>query len=604
MVFNKGRYDFKILKAQMTQTIADVPLSQKSSQPYINQAGSLTLFPWKRADIILASITLNFFSLVVPILILQLYDRIIPNKSYSTLTLLAVGVLVAAILETLLRVSHGRLLSWLGMHFENLGFIGAFEHLSRTTEKSFRLRGIGEHVENIESIPILKEFLAGQGFLVLLDIPFLFFYLSIIGYFSLTIMLVPLTLLILFVVISWHLGRKLRLTLEEQLDVDDRRYNFIIEALSNHHTVKALGMEELLLRRYERLHAQCSTVTYKIYLLSSEFKDIAGTFSYIMFGAIVGIAALEVIHGNATVGIMAASILLANRTLQPVQAAMGMLTRLQHFQIAKERFRQVFKSPTDGSKKGISKIISGKIDLVNVNFSYSDNTQNILKDINLSISPGMIVTIYGKNGAGKSTLLNLLSGRLSPTEGSILIDDIPIDDYSSTVFRRQVIYLPPKDNLFQGTVIENMTLYQEGEIVNEALKLSHNLGLDDWIGRLPLGYNTRIGDSLFLGLPEGIQQRICLVRALVARPKILLLDESNTALDNRGDTQLKHLLTQLKEDMTIIFVTHRPSLMDISDLSFELCEGHLIQKSLPLEKEDSISESTTHLSSKGQQDTP
>ncbi len=560
--------------------MADAPLLKKrASKKPKPKSGSV--FPWKRWDMILSTVVLNLLSLAMPILILQLYDRIIPNQSYGTLSLLGITVGIVLILEASLRFSRGYVLSWLGMHFEHGASVGAFQHLIHATLNDLNKRGIGEHVENIESATVLKEFLAGQGFLILLDLPFVFLFLGIIAYFSIQIALAAIAILGIFIILAWVLGRLLRNHLKEQLDVNDRRYNFIVEILTNHHTLKALGMEELLLRRYERIHNHCSNVNYKVYLYAAEARDLASMFSYIMFVGIVAVAALQVINEMTTLGVMAASIVLTNRAMQPIQAAMGVWTRFQYFTIAKRRVEEHFNLTLEPPlTHGIIKPIQGKLALKGVSFQYANDKPEILRDVDLTVQPGSTVIIHGRNGVGKTTLMWVLMGNLPPTTGGVFIDDEPISSYHYRDLRRQMAYIPPKGILFQGTILENMTMYRGAAYVDDALGLSRQLGLDEWIRRLPLGYETKVGDQLFLLLPDGIHQRICLVRALVNRPKILILDEANTSLDENGDHLLKQVVKSLHGQVTVIFVTHRPSIQELADVSYELVEGSLIPKRL------------------------
>ena len=559
-----------------------------------SRSRSGSVFPWKRWDIILSTVVLNILALAVPLFILQLYDRIIPNQSYGTLSLLGIGVGVVLILEACLRFSRGYVLSWLGMHFEHGAAVGAFQHLVNSTLSDLNKRGIGEHVENIESASILKEFLAGQGFLILLDLPFVFLFLGIIAYFSINIALAAAGILSVFILIAWALGRSLRTYLVKQLDLNDRKYNFIVEILSNHHTLKALGMEDLLLRRYERLQNQCSNINYKVYLHAAEARDLATMFSYIMFVGIVAVAALQVINSVTTIGIMAASIVLTNRAMQPIQAAMGVWTRFQYFTIAKKRIEDHFSLTLEPPlAHGITTPIEGKITLKGVHFQYEDDKPEILIGLDLTIQSGSTVTIHGKNGVGKTTLMWTLMGNLHPSEGGVFIDDEPISSYHYRDLRRQMAYIPPKGILFQGTIMENMTMYRGAAYIDDALGLSRQLGLDEWIRRLPLGYETKVGDQLFLLLPDGIHQRICLIRALVNRPKILILDEANTSLDEEGDHFLRQVLQSLHGKITIVFVTHRPSIQQLADASYELIDGALLPKkllSLPRESDLNLKE--------------
>jgi ATP-binding cassette, subfamily C, bacterial LapB len=562
----------KVAEASLNEQAPKKPRPKKRSK-----AGSV--FPWKRWDMILSTVVLNLLSLAVPLFVLQLYDRIIPNQSYGTLTLLGIAVGIVALLEASLRFSRGYVLSWLGMHFEHGAAVGAFQHLVNATLNDLNKRGVGEHVENIESATILKEFLAGQGFLILLDLPFVLLFLGVIAYFSVNIALAAIAILVIFILLAWILGRILRSSLEKQLDVNDRRYNFIVEMLSNHHTLKALGLEDLIIRRYERIQNHCSNVNYKVYLHAAEARDLASLFSYIMFVGIVAIAALQVINSITSIGVMAASIVLTNRAMQPIQAAMGVWTRFQYFTIAKKRIEDHFSLALEPPlTHGVVKPIQGKINLRDIYFRYDPEQPEILKGLDLNIQSGSIVTIHGKNGVGKTTLTWVLMGNLHPNSGTVMIDDEPISSYHYRDLRRQMAYVPPKGILFQGTILENMTMYRGAPYTDEALGLSRQLGLDDWIRRLPLGYETKVGDQLFLLLPDGIHQRICLVRALVNHPKILILDEANTSLDEDGDRLLRQVLLSLRGKMTIVFVTHRPSIQELADASYELIDGVLFSK--------------------------
>ncbi len=213
-------------------------------------------------------------------------------------------------------------------------------------------------------------------------------------------------------------------------------------------------------------------------------------------------------------------------------------------------------------------------------FQYDTDKPEILKGVNLTIPAGSTITIHGRNGIGKTTLMWILMGNLHPSAGNIFIDDEPMSSYRYPDLRRQMAYIPPKGILFQGTILENMTMYRGAAYVDIALNLSRQLGLDEWIHHLPLGYETKVGDQLFLLLPDGIHQRICLVRALVNRPKILILDEANTSLDEDGDRLLKKVVQSLHGEMTIIFVTHRPSIQELADASYELIDGILMPKRL------------------------
>ncbi len=536
-----------------------------------------SIFPWRRWDIICATVALNIISLVVPLAIIQLYDRIIPNASFETLSALTAGILIAVIFESVLRFCRAHILNWLGMIFDYVTTVGAFNHIIHAPTYQTNKIGIGKHVENLESIAVLREFLAGQGFLTLLDMPFIFIFIGVIAYLSPPVAMVPTAVIIVFVVVGLWLSIHQQRALKQRQDIDDRRYSFIVQILNNHFTLKTLGMEELILRRYERIHGQCAIIENTINHLSATSRDLATIATYAMFGGIVCVAALEVIEGRISLGVLSAAIILSNRAMQPFQSLMATWVRFQHLTQAKQRFRDVFS--LDQEVKSHNPVhVRGKVQLNHITFDYPESSKRVLDGLNLTVESGQIVSIHGPNGSGKTTIASILIGNLEPLNGQVLIDDTPLSAFMGPGFRQQVCLVSSKNLLFHGTILENLTTFRKGPIEDEAKKLSQYFGLDSWVTNMPKGYQTFVGDQLFLHLPEGIQQRICLIRALVNHPKILILDEANTSLDIQGDELLKQHLLQLKGQTTVIFITHRPSIEAMADVSYDLIDGKLERK--------------------------
>jgi ABC-type bacteriocin/lantibiotic exporter with double-glycine peptidase domain len=195
--------------------------------------------------------------------------------------------------------------------------------------------------------------------------------------------------------------------------------------------------------------------------------------------------------------------------------------------------------------------------------------------VTLDVAPGELVGIAGGNGSGKSTLLQLACGALVPDHGRVLIDGQPLAGVDRASFSTAVNYLPQVSTLFEGTILENLTMFRGPEHAEEALRLAAELGIDGFVSRLPGGYETRIDSSTHDQLPAGIRQAISLVRALVTRPRIVLFDEANMAFDQESDTRLQQMLRRLKGSVTVVMVTYRPSLLALADRSFRLDGGVL-----------------------------
>jgi ATP-binding cassette subfamily C protein LapB len=256
---------------------------------------------------------------------------------------------------------------------------------------------------------------------------------------------------------------------------------------------------------------------------------------------------------------------------------MSMWTRFQYFQMSQKRFQNVFDLPLE-HQQGQKLLLKGEITLNNLCFSYPQNTRTLFQNVSTTIRPGEFICVIGRGGSGKTTLCQLILGNIKPTSGEICFDGIPLNAINMPTFRKQVAYLAPRGEIFSGTVMDNITLFADHTKKEYAHLLARKVGLDRWVSTLPKGYDTPIGNQLDNDLPLGIQQRLCFVRALLLSPKILILDEANTNIDIVGDQELLTVLMELKKSMTIIFVTHRPSVARLADRIFEIRDETIMER--------------------------
>ena len=241
---------------------------------------------------------------------------------------------------------------------------------------------------------------------------------------------------------------------------------------------------------------------------------------------------------------------------------MGFWTQFQSLQLALEKVNQLYALPTESSGElKTEQGLSGKIELREVSFKYPHQENDLLHNLSLTIEPGQAIGITGNNGTGKSTLISLLSGFTQPNEGQILLDDHPMLNYNTEFLRAEIGIMPQKGVLFEGSILENMTLYREGEALEQALELSKILGLEEIVARLPDGLDTQIGGAAVDTLSEGVRQKIIMVRSLVGHPKIILFDDANANFDIKNDNRLLKVIEQMKGKRTMVIVSHRPSFL-------------------------------------------
>ncbi len=547
------------------------------------QLGAIAWMPGSIADLILASTFINVLALAMPITLLQVYDRIIPNSAEGTLVLLISGVGVALFLEALLRLGRSYVSGWMGARFEHLAGSAAMERLMNVSIIDYDRQGAGAHLERYNALSTLKEFYAGQAILVACDLPFAVIYLSAIAYLASHLVLLPVAVIVMFAIAAYVLGRKLRSSLFSRLQADDRRFSFIIEVLSGIHTVKGLAMEEQMVRRYERLQETCAEAEYSVALHSASAQSTGALFAQIVLFGVVGYGATFVIDGVLTTGGLAACTMLSGRAMQPMQKAVGIWTRLQSIELARERLRDLFSMEAE-KEPGLPDLpqIKGDIQLDNVTFTYGKNKDGevlppLFENVNIHIGAGEIVGISGGNASGKTSLLYIMMGVLAPTAGSIRIDGYDIAEYAPSSIRHQAAYLPQEGILFNGTILENVTMFRDDKI-DSAMDVSKILGLDTVVAHMPQGYDTKVGDGASDKLPRGFRQRIAIARALVDKPRILLFDEANTSMDGAGDATLKFLLERLKGRVTLVLVTPRPSMLNLADRIFDIVGADVVER--------------------------
>lgn len=532
--------------------------------------------PIMRPDILVASLFLNVLSLALPMVLLQVYDRIIPNVALQTLTLLIFGLIVVLIIDVLLRTARAYLSGWIGAKYEHETGCQAVESILRTDLQQLESVSPGVHLDRLSSIDSIRDFYASQAGLALVDLPFVFLFLGLLGYIGGVLLVVPVVLLMILGAIAFILGVRLKEALKNDTLWEDRRYSFIIEVLTGIHAIKSMAMENLMGRRYEKLMENCSKASYEVILLSGLSQSIGNIFSQITMVAVVCVGSILVINNEITMGALAASTLLAGRTVQPMLRALGIWTRFQHIQIANEKLHHINAMPNERPDKTTDIKTVQTIEMKNVSFRYDENGKDILHNINLKLNHGDIIGIRGGNGSGKTTLLWALMGGLTPTSGEVLINGQNPKAFSTDSIRTRIAYLPQKPCMFRGTILDNLTMFRGDAHIDDALKIAEKLDLNRILARMPDGYESMIGDGAQGEIPTGIAQRITIARSLANKPDVILFDEANSGLDTQSDHDLQKLIETLKGTATIILVSYRPSLLRLADRQYDLKDGQLI----------------------------
>lgn len=520
--------------------------------------------------IIMTSFFINLFGLVFPIFLLQVYDRVIPNTAIDTLLLLTCGAVAILLVDFILNMGRSYITANIDASFEHrLGF-EAFKLMLNAKAIAYEKLASGLFLEHLSSIASIKTFYGGQALGLLFDLLFIGVYLFIIYYIGGWIILAPLLMIIILAYLTIHFSEQIRKSLKVREVDDQKKVNFIIEVLTRIHIVKSLGVEAPMLRRYDRLHDQATISNYQLGLKNNKITLTNNALNQFTTLLTLTLGTLLVINEKMTVGSLAACVLIANRALQPIGRALYLWVQSQAVQIAKIHVEEVTHLPQENNhQKPVAENIQGKITLEDVSFAYPYTKSVLFKSLNLEIKAGETIGITGENGVGKTTFLCLIAGLYEPALGKISIDDYNLQEVELKSIRRKIAFLPQKGLLFSGTILENITLFRSE--FNEKARLTANkLGLLEEVTRLPRGFDTIVGKNAVDMLSLGLRQRICIVRALLEDPPIILFDEANNGVDLKSDTLLKKMLIHYKSQATIILVSRRPSYLAIADKKYRL----------------------------------
>jgi ATP-binding cassette subfamily C protein LapB len=529
--------------------------------------------------LLLCSVLLNLLAVALPIFTLQVYDRVLPNAAQDTLLLLTLLLFTILVGEGLMRGIRTALASWAGARYEHGTGCAGIERLLGADYRAAGTDTAGTHLERLSAIDRLREFYANQGVIILIDLPFAVLFTLIIWVVAGPLAWMTALVFAGFALVATIVGRILHRAVDDRAESDKRRTSFMIEALSSITTIKALTMEPLMMRRYERLMDGASMAAFRVTYLSAVSQALGSFFSNLAIVAVMIYGSLLVIDSQMTVGQLACSSLLAGRVMQPLLRAMGIWSNFQSVRLAEAQIAKLQHMPQEpgGLQRQAGVVKEGRIDLRDV--SFDDGTgQPLLHHVTLSIAAGETIGIVGADTSDRNAILLLIAGLLRPTNGEILYDGTALKSTDARPGPDEIGLLPRNATVFQGSLIDNLTMFRRGEAADTALRLAERLGLDSYIATLANGYETQVNGGQTETLPGGVRQRIAIIRALVEHPRILLFDEANNGLDRNSNELLLRLLEEMKGRSTIILVSYQPSVLRLADRMFELSDGQLIER--------------------------
>ena len=526
-------------------------------------------------QVVVAAFLINVLGLALPLFIRNVYDRVIPNLAIPTLWALAAGVVLALLVELLLRFLRSNLVDGTGRRVDLVVADRLFDRLlaGRLEAKPASAGVIASQLRDFDSV---RDVLTSSTLIAVTDLLFIGVFLFVLWALTGPLVIVPaiavVAVLIFALAIQIPLARSIR---RSQADTA-QRHGVLVEAAGSVEALKAIGAEPYLRRRWRETVAATSRSTTDARFWANLSAHAVVFVNQAVLIATVVWGVFLVIDGSISVGALIAASILAGRILAPLGNIVQTLARAQHALDAVRTLNHLMEAPVEPASSGDGRVPQhGDIVLRNVSLTYPDAPAKALSDVSLTIRKGERVGLIGRVGSGKTSLGRVIAGLYEPTNGQILIDGIDIRQFGADI--RSLVGFSQQDvELFSGTLSQNLTMGSPAastEAVQRAVRLS---GVDLFAARHPQGLSMPISER-GRSLSGGQRQAIGLARVLVRDPKILFLDEPTAALDTASERALvQRLKSGLDADVTVIVSTHRDGMLELVDRLVVFDNGRVV----------------------------
>lgn len=520
-------------------------------------------------DILLASLILQLLALGLPLFTQAIIDKVVVNRTESTLIALGIGMGIFMVFSAVLSWVRQYAILHTGNRVDAVLGAQVFQHLFRLPVRYFQNRPTGVIAARLQGIETIREFIASAAISLILDLPFLLICVAVMFWYSVTLTLIALGCLAVIAILSLLVAPLFQDRLNRQFLLGARNQAFVTEYVSGMETVKSLQFEPQLQARYDGYLASYLHSAFRTRQLGNTYNVLANALEQAMTLLILIVGAWIVMHPRAadpfapgdeayfTIGMLVAFQMFAGKLSQPVLRLVGLWQQFQQARLAVLRLGDLMNAPTEPYSLRPSRPQGdqGTVAFEGVAFRYTPDTPLLLRDVNLRLDRGQTVVIMGPSGSGKSTLTKLLLGFFRPTDGRILVDGVDTTHLAANELRAHFGVVPQETVLFSGTIHDNLAMANPHATFEQIVQACRMAEVHDTIQALPQGYQTEIGER-GVGLSGGQKQRLAIARALLKNPRVLIFDEATSALDAQTANAFAATVNALRGQVAMLFVTH------------------------------------------------
>lgn len=533
--------------------------------------------------LIASTICINLLGLALPVMMMQVYNRILPSRSEDTLLIISIGVIIAAACDLALKMARHQIIFNNAANFEIKTSNRILNRVLNADRSKSSTAPATQIAQDILSVGQLKNAYSGITQVTLfLDLPYTVLLLVVLTYITGWLVIVPASILLAFG--TWILLSRKKIAVAEDLNThhNNMRYDFLASTLFAIHTVKANCLEAAFTRRFETLQQRDAKSRYTTTYVSGKADMISNSIPQVMTISIVTIGATLVVEHSINVGALIAAVLLAGQTIQPFQRAISCLAQLHKHKLTRQRIQAHMRHPQIG---GVAQahlqcvpVEWQTIKLTNV--SYEDRKaahKSIFKNLNMEIKRNSTILISGTIENGKNELLELIAGTHTPTEGLITIGESTPSKITESSRRKLAAHLTAKSYIFSGSIMDNLTGFRA--IDHSKIKsICSTLEIDRAVSALPHGYDTVISTTNNAQASHSLCQRIAIARELLHEPDIIIFNDADHGLDQSSQNLLYNLLKDLSGRKTIIMATENKRFSELATEIWKIEQGQIFIK--------------------------
>jgi ATP-binding cassette subfamily B protein len=528
------------------------------------------------------AVVVSVLQMVLPVFTQVIVDRVLVEQDLSLLQLLivAMGVTMVFIVAALLAQRY--LLSFAAVRIDAAGLDFITRRLLALPMSYFATRRTGDLQRRIEGMRQVRDVLVQHGIAGVTAVAQLTVTVALMAAYSPWLTTVFLATAPFYAFLMIMAVRWLRPTFYDLEDAYGRYHSYQVDAIKGIETVKAVGGEpmfrQLMLGQFQRVAHKLFRADFMV----MSYEGATDAVTFLGLGLFLWAGANQVLAGRLTIGGLVAFNSLLTLATVPISNLLLLWDSLQRATVLLNRLDDVFENEPeqghDRSRLRPVRSLSGHIEFRNVGFRYGGpEAPSILQGITLEVPPGKVIAIVGRSGSGKTTMAKCLAGLLEPTEGTILFDGLDLKTLNYRDLRRQIGFVLQDAYVFADTIARNIAFGEDEPDMERVKWAAQMASADEFIERLPFGYDTRIGET-GLALSGGQRQRIAIARALYGKPPVLVFDEATSSLDTESERAVQQNMDSLMRGRTTFIIAHRLSTVRHAGLIVVLEQGKLVEQ--------------------------